>query len=126
MKEHKPTTVFIIIVTLLIIISIVSAMTKQAMKHNSRGSSTPKTYSSYSGSNHSYYKKPTYKNDSKETRTPAVTHSNTGYQSSKKKTTTADPYNAKSYANEDEFWEDYYNDFIDYDEAEQYYFEFGE
>ncbi|MBR3263245.1 MAG: hypothetical protein IKF93_09055 [Lachnospiraceae bacterium] len=43
--------------------------------------------------------------------------SNSGHNTSTK----TDPYNAKDYANEDDFWEDYYNEFIDFDEAEQYW-----
>ena len=45
------------------------------------------------------------------------------YRPSNKDSTSThtDPYNAKDYANEDDFWEDYYNDFIDFDEAEQYW-----
>lgn len=48
--------------------------------------------------------------------------SNNSKPSNKDNTSTkTDPYNAKDYANEDDFWEDYYNDFIDFDEAEQYW-----
>lgn len=49
-------------------------------------------------------------------------YSNNSKPSNKDNTSTkTDPYNAKDYANEDDFWEDYYNDFIDFDEAEQYW-----
>ena len=43
------------------------------------------------------------------------------HSSGSNSSTKTDPYNAKDYANEDDFWEDYYNDFIDFDEAEQYW-----
>ncbi len=43
-------------------------------------------------------------------------NSNSSYQSK-----SDDPYNAKDYANEEDFYEDYYDDFYDYDEAEEYY-----
>ncbi len=39
----------------------------------------------------------------------------------KKHTTTTDPYNAKDYNNEDDFYDDHYDDFADYNEAEEYY-----
>ena len=37
-----------------------------------------------------------------------------------------DPYNAKDYSNPDFFYDDYYDDFSDYDEAEQYWEEYGD
>ncbi len=44
-------------------------------------------------------------------------HSSSNDQSS----STSDPYNAKEYSDIDDFWEEYYNDFADFDEAEQYW-----
>ena len=32
-----------------------------------------------------------------------------------------DPYNAKDYVDPDDFYYDYYDDFIDYEEAEEYW-----
>ena len=39
----------------------------------------------------------------------------------KKHTTTTDPYNAKDYDDEEAFYEDHYDDFFDYYDAEDYY-----
>ena len=44
----------------------------------------------------------------------------------KNRTTYADPYDAKSYGNADDFYYDHYDDFFDYEEAEDYYNEYGE
>ena len=37
-----------------------------------------------------------------------------------------DPYDAKDYANEEDFYYDHYDDFYDYEEAEDYYDEYGD
>ena len=47
--------------------------------------------------------------------------SNHSHSSGSHSSSSSDPYNASDYANEDDFWEDYYNDFIDFDEAEMYW-----
>ena len=60
--------------------------------------------------------KPSSNNSSSSSGMGNHPHSSGSNSSSK-----TDPYNAKDYANEDDFWEDYYNDFIDFDEAEQYW-----
>ncbi|HBL41537.1 MAG TPA: hypothetical protein DDY98_08290 [Ruminococcaceae bacterium] len=36
-----------------------------------------------------------------------------------------DPYNAKDYAHADDFYEDHYDDFFDYEDAEDYYNKYG-
>ncbi len=43
----------------------------------------------------------------------------------KKKTTNDDPLDAKSYDNPEDFYDDCYDDFFDYEEAEDYYYEHG-
>ncbi len=43
------------------------------------------------------------------------------YTTKKHTTTKSDPYNAKSYSNEEDFYYDHYDDFFDYYEAEDYY-----
>ena len=40
--------------------------------------------------------------------------------------TNSDPYNAKDYSNPDFFYDDYYDDFYDYDEAEEYWEDYGD
>lgn len=62
------------------------------------------------------YKPSSSNNSSSSSSTENHSHSSGGNS-----TTTTDPYNAKDYVNEDVFYEDYYNDFIDFDEAEQYW-----
>lgn len=37
-----------------------------------------------------------------------------------------DPYNAKDYSNEEDFYYDHYDDFFDYEEAEDYYNEYND
>ena len=39
----------------------------------------------------------------------------------KKHKSTTDPYNAKDYSNEEDFYDDHYDDFFDYYDAEDYY-----
>lgn len=51
---------------------------------------------------------------------------NSSHSSGNGSPATTDPYHANDYANEEDFYEDYYNDFIDFDEAEQYWEEYGE
>ena len=46
------------------------------------------------------------------------------HYTTKKHTTTTDPYNVNNYSNEDDFYEDHYDDFMDYYEAEDYYDEY--
>lgn len=41
-------------------------------------------------------------------------------------TNTTDPYNAKDYAHPDDFYYDYYDDFWDYEDAEEYWEEYGD
>ena len=51
---------------------------------------------------------------------------NYGYYSSSKSSTSkksSDPYDAKSYVHPDDFFYDYYDDFWDYEDAEDYYYE---
>lgn len=43
------------------------------------------------------------------------------YTTKKHKTTDSDPYDAKSYRNEEDFYYDHYDDFYDYYDAENYY-----
>ncbi len=43
------------------------------------------------------------------------------YTTKKHTTTKSDPYNAKSYSNEEDFYYDHYDDFYDYYDAEDYY-----
>ena len=50
--------------------------------------------------------------------TPIVTDPVTAPKETKEET---DPYNAKDYATPDDFYYDYYDDFYDYDEAEEYW-----
>ena len=51
---------------------------------------------------------------------PAVSH-NSHYSYSSGKETYKDQYNAKDYSNAENFYDDNYDDFYDYDEAEQYW-----
>lgn len=53
--------------------------------------------------------------------------SSSSYNSSSKKSGTkkSDPYNAKDYYDAEDFYDDYYDDFYDYEEAEEYYNENG-
>ncbi len=37
-----------------------------------------------------------------------------------------DPYNAKDYAHADDFYEDHYDDFFDYEDAEDYFNQYGD
>ncbi|MGN1421164.1 MAG: hypothetical protein ACI4XC_06595 [Eubacterium sp.] len=48
-------------------------------------------------------------------------HYTTKPQTTKHYTKKDDPYNAKDYGNEDDFYEDHYDDFFDYYDAEDYY-----
>ncbi|MGN0463976.1 MAG: hypothetical protein ACI4GA_04690 [Acutalibacteraceae bacterium] len=41
-------------------------------------------------------------------------------------TTTEDPYNVNDYSNEEDFYDDHYDDFFDYYEAEEYYWDHHE
>lgn len=50
-------------------------------------------------------------------------HYTTKPRTTKRYTENYDPYNAKDYGNEDDFYEDHYDDFFDYYEAEDYYME---
>ncbi|MBQ7653829.1 MAG: hypothetical protein IJS17_02020 [Clostridia bacterium] len=43
------------------------------------------------------------------------------YRTTKKRPSDYDPYNAKSYSNEEDFYFDHYDDFFDYYDAEDYY-----
>ncbi|MGN0521904.1 MAG: hypothetical protein ACI4IQ_04625 [Eubacterium sp.] len=43
------------------------------------------------------------------------------YYTTKKQHSTTDPYNAKDYDDEEDFYEDHYDDFFDYYDAEDYY-----
>ena len=47
----------------------------------------------------------------------------TKYRTTKRYTENDDPYNAKDYGNEEDFYEDHYDDFFDYYDAEDYYME---
>ena len=50
-------------------------------------------------------------------------HYTTKHQTTKRYTENDDPYNAKDYGNEEDFYEDHYDDFFDYYDAEDYYME---
>lgn len=50
-----------------------------------------------------------------------VTTTKKARRSTGKQSTTADPYDAKNYSNEEDFYDDHYDDFMDYYEAEDYY-----
>lgn len=52
---------------------------------------------------------------------PAETTTRYRYTTRKHTTTDSDPYNAKSYGNEEDFYYDHYDDFYDYYDAENYY-----
>ena len=45
------------------------------------------------------------------------------YNKDNKKETTTDPFNAKDFYNPEDFYDYYYDDFMDYYEAEDYYYE---
>lgn len=50
-------------------------------------------------------------------------HYTTKHRTTKRYTENDDPYNAKDYGNEEDFYEDHYDDFFDYYDAEDYYME---
>ena len=56
---------------------------------------------------------------------PAVTETETTAKTETVAVTTEDddPYNAKDYATPEDFYYDHYDDFYDYDEAEEYWME---
>ena len=53
--------------------------------------------------------------------TTTTKHYTTKPRTTKHYTEKDDPYNAKDYGNEDDFYEDHYDDFFDYYDAEDYY-----
>lgn len=78
--------------------------------------------SSYSYSNSSSSFSSTYSdgNSSSQQASSYYTPSKS-YKSSSSKNTKSDPYNAKDYSNEEDFYDDHYDDFFDYYDAEDYY-----
>lgn len=77
----------------------------------------------YKDSEHAYSIKVDY--DTNRIIEVSVTNFGSHYSSSKK-TTDSDPYNASDYNNPDFFYDGYYDDFSDYDEAEEYWEEYGD
>ena len=66
------------------------------------------------------YDKYYYKSTTKEYTTKS-SYSYTPKRKSYKSYTNDDPYNAKEYSNEEDFYDDHYDDFFDYYDAESYY-----
>ena len=65
---------------------------------------------------------PTIPSSSSESSSNSSNNTNShSHSSGSHSSSSSDPYNASNYANEDDFWGDYYNDFIDFDEAEMYW-----
>ena len=89
--------------------------------------------SGYSRSNNSYYNTSRYRTTYSYTAAaaPRTTSAPSSYTyrsstKSKKNTTKApenDPYGAKDYADPDDFYYDHYDDFFDYEDAEDYWYE---
>lgn len=71
-----------------------------------------------------YYEDSHWTSDGK----PIFSGKNSSYSSTKKSSTPKkndDPYNAKDYYDAEDFYDDYYDEFYDYEEAEEYYNEHG-
>ena len=86
------------------------------------GKSSSKSYSS--GSSRRLYSTSSYSSSSKSTSTSnsysGSSRSNTS-ESVKAKGSSSDPYDAKSYYHPDDFYYDHYDDFWDYEDAEDYW-----
>ncbi len=77
---------------------------------------------SYSYGNSSSSYSSTYSNcNSGSQQTSSYYTPSKSYKSSNRKNTKSDPYNAKDYSNEEDFYDDHYHDFFDYYDAEDYY-----
>lgn len=70
------------------------------------------------------------KNDKDKSNYSSSKNSNNSYSftpyRSPSKDNDDDPYNAKDYSNEEDFYYDHYDDFFDYEEAEDYYNEYND
>jgi len=78
--------------------------------------------SSYSYGNSSSSYSSTYSDDnSGSQRTFSYYTPSKSYKSSSGTNAKSDPYDAKDYSNEDDFYDDHYDDFFDYYDAEDYY-----
>ena len=86
--------------------------------HRIYGYDLPASYKRNRGSNSSSSGSGKNSSSSGSHSSSSGSHSSSSGSHSSTKT---DPYNAKDYANEEDFYEDYYNDFIDFDEAEEYW-----
>lgn len=116
--DKKPKTPKSPIERLLIAVIIIMGIAKISSLLSDNSGYTPR---------HSYTTYPTtYRVSTNSTATPKPTQTpkpTTAPKNTTRNTTTTDndPYDAKSYAHADDFYYDYYDDFFDYEDAEEYY-----
>ena len=108
-RWNRNALIFVIAFTIFYLIASSNSCSK-SKNHNTYSSSS---YRNYSITTTTQKKTST---TTKKTTTGALT---TKYK--KSTTTKRDPYNAKSYYDAEDFYEDYYDDFFDYEDAEDYY-----
>ncbi len=110
-----------------------SAVYKYYQKHSrstaSYNSSSSKKNASTSSTSSAASSSSSYSSSSNQSSYSDTKTSNSGTSSSSKKSsygTVDDPYDVKSYSDAEDFYYDNYDDFWDYEEAEDYYNEYGE
>ncbi|MBE5943205.1 MAG: hypothetical protein E7264_11815 [Lachnospiraceae bacterium] len=110
-----------------------SAVYKNHLKHSSRtstyNSSSSARDTSTSTTSSTVSNKSSYNSSTKQSSYSDTKTSNSGTSSYSKKSshsTDDDPYDVKSYSDAEDFYYDNYDDFWDYEEAEDYYNEYGE
>ncbi len=112
----KKSTIIIPIVILLVIIGIIGNSTEE--KHESAKLPGEKTYSySNSGSRVTTQSKRTAETTKKQ----SSAASNGSKKSSTTKRDSRDEFDADEYAHPDDFYYDHYDDFVDFEEAEDYW-----
>ena len=115
----------IIIIILALALSVLGSCGKSSSKYSSGSYST----SSHTTTSRSNYSGSSCSNSSLSSRSYSsiLSKPHSGYNSSSKsKINLSDPYDAKSYAHPDDFYYDYYNDFWDYEDAEEYWENYNE
>ena len=111
----------IIIIILALALSALGSCGKSSSKYSPGSYST----SSHITTSRSYYSGGSYSNSSSSSRSylSGTSKPFSGYSSgNKSKSNSSDPYDAKSYAHPDDFYYDYYDDFWDFENAEDYYY----
>ena len=117
---YKIVDVGAIIGAIIFILSVIYAIIESNAEPEYNFSHLRRSSYGYGNSSSSYGS--TYSNgNSGSQQTSSYYTPSKSYKSSNSKNTKSDPYNAKDYSNEEDFYDDHYDDFFDYYDAEDYY-----